>query len=64
MKKNTADKFIKKELADLDMQYGTFHWFKIYFNAIEAAEILNKKELKQLIQDSVELIPLSQRYEE
>jgi hypothetical protein len=57
MKRSTAEKFVMKELIDLSVPVGTMAFNDVYENAVEAAEILTKKELITLIQDQIELLP-------
>jgi hypothetical protein len=50
MKQSTAIKIIEKELADLAIKPNCAAWGMIYENAIEAAEIMTKKELIKFIE--------------
>lgn len=54
-----ADKFIRKELKDLDVPVNSLAFKNIYDNAIEAADILTKVELTKYIEDSIESLPRS-----
>lgn len=53
--------FIKKELADLDVQPGSDAYIFIYDQACEAADLLTKVELSRLIEDHLESFTLQQR---
>jgi hypothetical protein len=57
MKRTTADKFIKQELADLDVPTNCAAWIEVYENAIEAADMLTKSELKGYIEMRVLELP-------
>lgn len=53
--------FIKKELADLDVQVGSQAYNFILYEAMEAAEILSYTELSRLIEEHLENFSLQQR---
>ena len=57
MRLQTAKKFIELELADLAVPMNTVAWLDTYENAIEAAEILTKAELKQYIESRLRDLP-------
>lgn len=52
-------KFIEKELKDLDIKRGTRAYDLVSHHALEAADVLNKAELKRYIMDYLELLPVS-----
>lgn len=54
-------KFIENELRDLDVEKGSEAYDYIYNQAVAAADILTKKELKQLIEDHLESFSFEQR---
>jgi hypothetical protein len=57
MRLQTAKKFIEAELADLAVPMNTAAWIDTYENAIEAAEIMTKSELKQYIESRLRELP-------
>ena len=57
MRLQTAKKFIESELADLAVPMNTVAWLDTYENAIEAAEILTKAELRQYIESRLRDLP-------
>lgn len=61
MKKLYAISFIEKQLTDLDISKNSDCWNAVYSKAIEAADIMNKKELIKFIEELVEFMPLITR---
>ena len=61
MKREQATKFVERQLRDLDVEQGSDAWNAIFENAVEAAEILNKRAVSQYIEQSLELMPLDMR---
>lgn len=57
MKTKTAQNFITKELTDLDVPKDSKAWSTVFDTAIEASEIMTKKELKKYIEDYVHSLP-------
>lgn len=54
-----AKAFIEKELKDLDVPKDSDAYRFLYENAIEAADIMSRKELKAYIEAQLELLPNS-----
>lgn len=54
MKKETAIKLIEIELKKLGIYKVTDAYERTYSNCLEASDILNKSELKQMIVESIE----------
>ena len=63
MRKETFEKFIKKELEQLDIKENSRAYKFIYDQAIEAAEFMGKRDLRQLIEDHLNLLPQEFFYE-
>lgn len=59
MKKDTAKKFIEAQLKDLDVPRDSEAYRYVYASAIEAAEIMTKRELKAYIEGVLETLPNS-----
>ena len=55
----TKRKFIENEFRDIDLDMRNWYVQKLFENVLSASDILSKKELKQLIEDSVDLMGLS-----
>lgn len=56
-----AIEYVKRELRDLDIAEGSAAWTDVYENAIEASDIMSRKELRKYIEERVELLPLAAR---
>ena len=52
-------KFIEDDLEDFGIQKDERAYSILYENAIEAAEIMEKKELQKYIEDYINSLPLS-----
>lgn len=59
MNTQKVQKFVESQLKDLDVPKGSRAYSEVYENAVEAAEILTKKELIALIEAQLELLPNS-----
>lgn len=55
----TKKQFIENEFRNLDLDMRNWYVQKLFENVLSASDILSKKELKQLIEDSVDLMGLS-----
>lgn len=61
MTKTYCAKLIEYELQQYDVDKGSDAWIGIFNRCIEAYDVLNSKEVKQLIQDLLEEYPLQTR---
>lgn len=53
--------FIEKELMSLDIERGSDAWDSVFNQAINAADILTRSEVKNLISELVETMPFETR---
>jgi hypothetical protein len=58
-KMKKAEKFIKKELSDLDIPENCDAYIAVYESAIVASTIMTKKELVEYIEGFLESLPNS-----
>ena len=56
-----AKEFVKRELQNLDIEEGSWAWRDVYENAVEAADIMSKAQVRKLIEERIELLPLAAR---
>lgn len=54
--------FIKNELYQLDVPKGSRAYDLVYTECLAAMDLLSKKELKQLIEDHLDVLPNSYFY--
>ncbi len=52
-------KYIENQMRNLDISADSRAWEIILGNAIEASELMTKKELKKYIQELAESLPVS-----
>lgn len=58
MKIEIAIKHIQNELRELDVPPTSLAYSQVFENALHASEILTKRELTRLIEDSLDVLPL------
>lgn len=57
MKRTTAEKLVKYTIEQMGYSLRNEHVQDVFENAVEAAEILTRKEVVRLIEESLEVIP-------